>query len=147
MRSVIEFALETGARQSEITSLVWRDVDTEKRVARIRGIDGRETKKNRYFSRCTLSTKAIAVLNGITRPKTGGLVFRRRRVRSSKRGLRHKKSLKRLRAGRHPKNLSNCRLQRKGKSRPNFGRSCHAAAPNPRIPNHRGKRRCETLNN
>lgn len=75
LRSVIEFALETGARQSEITSLVWRDVDTEKRVARIRGIDGRETKNRDTFRDVPLSTKAIAVLNGITRPKKGGLVF------------------------------------------------------------------------
>ncbi|MEI7682548.1 MAG: site-specific integrase [Betaproteobacteria bacterium] len=75
LRSVIEFALETGARQSEITSLVWRDVDTEKRVARIRGIDGRETKNRDTFRNVPLSTKAIAVLNGITRPKKGGLVF------------------------------------------------------------------------
>ena len=75
LRSVIEFALETGARQSEITSLVWRDVDTEKRVARIRGIDGRETKNRDTFRNVPLSTKAIALLNGITRPKKGGLVF------------------------------------------------------------------------
>jgi integrase len=75
LRSVIEFALETGARQSEITSLVWRDVDTEKRVGRIRGIDGRETKNRDTFRDVPLSTKAIAVLNGITRPKKGGLVF------------------------------------------------------------------------
>lgn len=75
LRSVIEFALETGARQSEITSLVWRDVDTEKRVGRIRGIDGRETKNRDTFRNVPLSTKAIAVLNGITRPKKGGLVF------------------------------------------------------------------------
>ena len=75
LRSVIEFALETGARQSEITSLVWRDVDTGKRVARIRGIDGRETKNRDTFRDVPLSTKAIAVLNGITRPKKGGLVF------------------------------------------------------------------------
>jgi integrase len=75
LRPVIEFALETAARQSEIASLVWQDVDTEKRVARIRGIDGRETKNRDTFRSVPLSTKAVNILENTPRPKKGGLVF------------------------------------------------------------------------
>jgi integrase len=42
--AVVEFAIETAARQSEILSLVWQEVDLKKRTARLRGLDGEKTK-------------------------------------------------------------------------------------------------------
>lgn len=42
--NVTKFAIETGARQGEILSIEWRDVDFEKLTIMIRGISGRGTK-------------------------------------------------------------------------------------------------------
>ncbi|OIQ89580.1 phage integrase family protein [mine drainage metagenome] len=61
---VVAFAIETAARQSEIISLVWADVDLERHVCRLRGIDGRETKNGAKFREVPLSAAAeAAILN------------------------------------------------------------------------------------
>jgi len=76
LASIVAFALETAARQSEIASLVWSDVDLEKRVAKIRGEEGRETKNADTFRPVPLSSKAVAILSALPRPKKGdGSVF------------------------------------------------------------------------
>lgn len=75
LRPAVALALETAARQSEIASLAWRDVDLDKRVAKIRGIDGRETKNNDLFRAVPLSTAAVRLLDALPRPKKGGAVF------------------------------------------------------------------------
>ena len=67
-------AIETAARQSELLSLKWKDVNLKDRVAKLRGIDGRETKNGDPFREVPLSPKAIKVL--IELPKSiDGRVF------------------------------------------------------------------------
>lgn len=56
LRPVIEFALETAMRRSEITRLAWYDVDVEKRILRV--ADG----KNGYDRTISLSPRAIELL-------------------------------------------------------------------------------------
>ena len=56
LRPVIEFALETAMRRSEITRLAWYDVDIEKGVLRV--ADG----KNGYDRTISLSPRAIELL-------------------------------------------------------------------------------------
>jgi integrase len=71
---VVVFAIETGARQSEIISLVWKDVDLDRRVARIRGIDGRSLKNDDTYRDVPLSSRAIETLRALPRA-IGGKVF------------------------------------------------------------------------
>lgn len=59
---VVKFALATAARQSEIISLVWADVDLENLVCRLRGIDGRETKNGAKFREVPLSRAAESAI-------------------------------------------------------------------------------------
>ena len=66
LRPVIEFALETAMRRSEITRLEWCDVDLENRILRV--ADG----KNGYDRTISLSPHAIALLNA-QNGVTGGL--------------------------------------------------------------------------
>lgn len=76
MAPAIEFALETAARQSEILSLQWEDVNLKACTVRLRGIDGRETKSGDPFRDVPLSPHAVEVLKGLPRPINGkGSVF------------------------------------------------------------------------
>lgn len=65
--AVVEFALETAARRSEILSLTWGDVDLKSCTARLRGIDGGTTKNGATYRDVPLSSKAVAVLSDQTR--------------------------------------------------------------------------------
>lgn len=62
---VVRFALETAARQSEILSLDWKDVDLDRRVARLRGMGGRSTKNDDAYRDVPLSTAAVSILEGL----------------------------------------------------------------------------------
>lgn len=59
---VVRFAIETAARQSEILSLEWKDVDLDRRVVRLRGIGGRSTKNDDAYRDVPLSTAAVSIL-------------------------------------------------------------------------------------
>lgn len=63
----VKIALETAARQSELLSLVWSDVDLARCVARVRGIDGRDTKNEDPYRDVPLSPRAVSVLRGLPR--------------------------------------------------------------------------------
>ncbi len=69
--AVVEFAIETGARQSEILSLVWQDVDLKMQTARLRGVEGEKTKNGDPYRDVPLSTRAVAILSGLPRPIKG----------------------------------------------------------------------------
>lgn len=62
---VVRFAIETAARQSEILSLEWKDVDLDRRVARLRGIGGRSTKNDDAYRDVPLSAAAVSILDGL----------------------------------------------------------------------------------
>jgi integrase len=64
---IVEFALETAARKSEILSLTWADVDLKNCTARLRGVEGRETKNSAAFRDVPLSKKAVSTLTQVTR--------------------------------------------------------------------------------
>jgi integrase len=77
LRPVVVFALESAARQSEILSLDWAEVDLKRRVARLRGIGGRKTKNEDRFRDVPLSPIAVATLEALARPKARrGQVFK-----------------------------------------------------------------------
>ena len=61
--AVVEFAIETAARQSEIHSLVWQEVDLKKRTARLRGLGGEKTKNGDPYRDVPLSTRAVEILS------------------------------------------------------------------------------------
>lgn len=69
--AVCEFAIETAARQSEIMSLVWSEVDLKKQTARLRGIDGGVTKNGDAYRDVPLSSAAVATLSGLSRSIKG----------------------------------------------------------------------------
>lgn len=71
MRPIFVLAIETAARQSELLSLVWRDVDLNRRVARIRGAGGGITKNDDQFRDVPLSSRAIEVLANLPRSIRG----------------------------------------------------------------------------
>lgn len=65
VKPIVEFALETAMRQGEILSLEWKNVDLERRVARLpitKNGDGRDV---------PLSPKAVAILRSIPRSLDG----------------------------------------------------------------------------
>lgn len=78
MKPLVELAIETAARQSELLALKWVDVDLTKAVARIRGqerADGKSrTKNGDKFRDVPLSSKARTVLSTMPR-SMGGYVF------------------------------------------------------------------------
>lgn len=75
--AVVEFAIETAARQSEIMSLTWENVDLKNRTARLRGVSGLKTKNGDVYREIPLSPRAVSILAGLTRPINGkGKVFR-----------------------------------------------------------------------
>ncbi|RYD85115.1 MAG: site-specific integrase [Verrucomicrobiaceae bacterium] len=64
-------AMETGARQSELLSLKWEEIDLENRVARIRGRDGGKTKNGDEYRDAPLSRRAVALLNSLPEATRG----------------------------------------------------------------------------
>ena len=81
LAALVRLALESAARLGELLSLRWQDVDLEKRVAIIRGIDGRGTKNSDPLRALPLSSAAVAVLEGL--PRTGDRVFHHWRASDS----------------------------------------------------------------
>ena len=69
--AAVEFAIETAARQSELASLTWQDVDLKRQTARLRGIDGTVTKNGDTHRDVPLSSRAVAVLSGLPRAIKG----------------------------------------------------------------------------
>jgi integrase len=68
VKPIVILAIETAARQSELLSMTWKDVDLKKRIARLRGADGRELKNKDTFRDVPLSSRAVKVLDAL--PKT-----------------------------------------------------------------------------
>ncbi|MBZ0092107.1 MAG: site-specific integrase [Sulfuricellaceae bacterium] len=68
--SIVQFALETAMRQSEILGLEWARVDTKKKVAVL--LDTKNGDKRSV----PLSSKALEILQGLPRSIGGGRVFR-----------------------------------------------------------------------
>lgn len=66
LRPLVILALETGARQSELLSLSWRDIDLKRCTARLRHI-----KTGEAYRDVPLSTAAVAILEGL-KPTTKG---------------------------------------------------------------------------
>ena len=71
MKAAFVLAIETAARRSELLSLAWQEVDLTRRVARIRGVDGRATKNDQRYRDVPLSTRAVATLAQLPRSTTG----------------------------------------------------------------------------
>lgn len=69
--AVVEFAIETAARQSELASLTWPDVDLKRKTARLRGVDGGVTKNGDAYRDVPLSNHAVAVLSSLPRALKG----------------------------------------------------------------------------
>ena len=59
---LVRLALETAARLGELLALEWRDIDTARRVAVLRGVGGRGTKNGDESRAVPLSSAALAVL-------------------------------------------------------------------------------------
>lgn len=74
---LVRFAIETAGRLGELLALRWQDVDTTKRVALVRGIDGRGTKNDDAFRAVPLSSEAVSVLDELKKLPRGidGRVF------------------------------------------------------------------------
>lgn len=68
-------AIETAARQGELCSLEWRDVDVQRRVMRVRGLSG-EGSKNGEERDVPLSSAAVAAFKSIPVRDRIPLVFR-----------------------------------------------------------------------
>lgn len=77
---VVRFAIETAARQSEILSLDWKDVDLtpDRWIARLRGTGGRATKNDDAYRDIPLSEPAVAMLEELQKPEGGKVVQLRR---------------------------------------------------------------------
>lgn len=69
--AAVEFAIETAARQSELASLTWQDVDLKRQTARLRGINGTITKNGDTYRDVPLSMRAVAVLSALPRAIKG----------------------------------------------------------------------------
>jgi integrase len=67
-------AIETAARQGELCSLRWPDIDLDKRVATIRGLSG-EGSKNGEIRRIPLSPVAVEVLRSVPRSLRDQRIF------------------------------------------------------------------------
>ena len=59
MKLVVEFALETAMRRGEILSLIWRNINFEKRTAYL------PMTKNGEYRYVPLSTRAVNILNSL----------------------------------------------------------------------------------
>lgn len=64
-------AIETAGRLSEVCALSWKDIDLEKRTARLRGADGGVTKSGDAYRDIPLSKAAIALLKSLPREAQG----------------------------------------------------------------------------
>lgn len=64
-------AIETGARQSELLSLKWSEVDLALRTARLRGREGGVTKNGDEWRDIPLSTAAVRILENLPRSTSG----------------------------------------------------------------------------
>jgi len=69
--AMVELAIETAARQSELDSLTWPQVDMKNRTLRLRGIDGTVTKNGDEYRDVPLSSAAVAVLAALPRSLKG----------------------------------------------------------------------------
>jgi integrase len=67
-------AIETAARQGELLSLKWEEIDLEQRVARVRGKDGGQTKNGDDFRDVPLSRRAVSLLKSLS-PASKGKVL------------------------------------------------------------------------
>ncbi len=73
--AAVILAVETAARQSELASLRWEDVDLARRVARLRGPGGRVTKSGDSHRDVPLSNRAVGVLQALPRALKDDRVF------------------------------------------------------------------------
>jgi integrase len=64
---IIQFAIETGMRRGEIVRLQWRDVDFERRVAKLRDT------KNGFDRVIPLSSRALEILERQTSKRSGNV--------------------------------------------------------------------------
>ncbi|MDD5333966.1 MAG: site-specific integrase [Rhodoferax sp.] len=64
-------AIETAARQSELLSLQWDEINLKHRVARIRGKEGGVTKNGDSFRDVPLSRRAVALLETLPKATMG----------------------------------------------------------------------------
>ncbi len=78
MKPLVEVAIETAARQSELLNIKWTDIDFNKSFVRIRGkerADGKDRTKNKdKYRDVPLSSRAKTVLAKLPR-SMGGYVF------------------------------------------------------------------------
>lgn len=65
LEPMVRLALETAARQGELFSLRWEDVNLVKRVAHVRGKDGGTTKNDDAFRAVPLSSRAVLILQDL----------------------------------------------------------------------------------
>ena len=73
-RPIMEFALETGLRKSELSRLAWRDIDKRERIAWVVSSHQRGLTKGRRTRPALLSARAQEILDGLPR-RRDGLVF------------------------------------------------------------------------
>lgn len=73
--AAVIFAMETAARQSEVISLRWEDVDLNRRVARLRGPGGRVTKSGDDYRDVPLTNRAVKTLDALPRQIKDSRVF------------------------------------------------------------------------
>jgi integrase len=64
--ALARLAIETGARQGELCSLTWNDIDLENRTALIRGLSGQGS-KNGEIRKVPLSTAAASAIKTLPR--------------------------------------------------------------------------------
>lgn len=68
-RSIVDLAIETAMRQSEILGLCWQNVDFSRKVAFLADTKNGESRS------VPLSSKALTILTELTRPIDGGQIF------------------------------------------------------------------------
>lgn len=75
MVPLVQFAVETAGRQSELLALLWSDIDIDRSTARLRGaarLDGKSRMKNKsQYRDVPLSSAAKAILAGLPRSISG----------------------------------------------------------------------------
>jgi integrase len=70
-RPVVEFAIETGLRKGELGRLRWGDVDLSERLAWVVSSHARGLTKARKTRPCSLSRRAVVLLESMPRRKDG----------------------------------------------------------------------------